>query len=77
MSKLDSAEKMLHETIAKLSHEVDRLSVKIKEIPILENNSNDIYAKDYFYYYDNDKHIYNKEKAIENYNKFIKYERKH
>lgn len=41
-------------------------------IPILENNSNDIYAKDYFYYFDNDKHIYNKEKAIENYNKFIK-----
>ena len=45
MSKLDSAEKMLHETIAKLSHEVDRLSVKIKEIPILENNNNELAQK--------------------------------
>jgi len=41
-------------------------------IPILENNSNDIYAKDYFHYYDNEEHIYNIEKAIANYNKFIK-----
>lgn len=41
-------------------------------IPILENNSNDIYIKDYFYFYDNDDHIYDKDKAIENYNKFIK-----
>ena len=37
MSDLDSAEKKLHETIAKLSHEVDRLSDKVKEISILEN----------------------------------------
>ena len=41
-------------------------------IPILENNSNDVYAKDYFHYYDNEEHIYNIEKAIANYNKFIK-----
>ena len=47
MSKLDSAEKMLHETIAKLSHEVDRLSVKIKEIPILENNNNELAQKNH------------------------------
>ena len=47
MSKLDFAEKMLHETIAKLSHEVDRLSVKIKEIPILENNNNELAQKNH------------------------------
>lgn len=40
-------------------------------IPILENNSNDIYAKDYFFLYDNDEHIYDKGKATENYNKLI------
>ena len=47
VSKLDSAEKMLHETIAKLSHEVDRLSVKIKEIPLLENNNNELAQKNH------------------------------
>ena len=41
-------------------------------IPILENNSNDIYMKDYFCFFDKDQHIYDKDKAIENYNKFIK-----
>ena len=41
-------------------------------IPILENNSNDIYMKDYFFFFDKDEHIYDKDKAIENYNKFIK-----
>jgi hypothetical protein len=41
-------------------------------IPILENNSNDIYMKDYFCFFDKDEHIYDKDKAIENYNKFIK-----
>jgi hypothetical protein len=41
-------------------------------IPILENNSNDIYMKDYFCFFDKDDHIYDKDKAIENYNKFIK-----
>lgn len=40
-------------------------------IPILENNSNDIYKNDYFYYSDEDEHIYNKDKVIENYQKFI------
>ena len=45
MSNLDSAEKKLHETIAKLSHEVDKLSSKIKEIPILENKNNDLAQK--------------------------------
>ena len=40
-------------------------------IPILEKNSNDIYMKDYFCYYEDDKHIYYKEKALNNYNKFI------
>jgi hypothetical protein len=41
-------------------------------IPILENNSCDIYMKDYYYFYDSDIHIYDKNKAIENYNKFVK-----
>ena len=41
-------------------------------IPILENDSNDIYMKDYFCFFDKDEHIYDKDKAIENYNKFIK-----
>lgn len=40
-------------------------------IPILQENSNDIYLKEYFCYYDNDKHIYDEKKAIENYKKFI------
>jgi hypothetical protein len=40
-------------------------------IPILEKGSNDIYMKDYFCYFDNDKHIYNKDMAIKNYNKFV------
>lgn len=40
-------------------------------IPILENNSNDLYHKDYFYYYHDSNHIYYPEKALENYNKFI------
>lgn len=47
MSNLDSAEKKLHETIAKLSHEVDKLSTKIKEIPILENKNNDLAQKNH------------------------------
>ena len=41
-------------------------------IPILENNSNDIYMKDYFCFFDKNEHIYDKDKAIKNYNKFIK-----
>lgn len=41
-------------------------------IPILENNSNDIYMKDYHYLYDKDQHIYDEAKAIDNYDKFIK-----
>jgi len=41
-------------------------------IPILENNSNDIYMKGYFCFFDKDEHIYDKDKTIENYNKFIK-----
>ena len=41
-------------------------------IPIIENNSNDIHIKDYFYFFDKDEHIYNKDKEIKNYNKFIK-----
>lgn len=40
-------------------------------IPILENNSNDIYMKDYYCYLDKDEHIYDETKAIENYKKFI------
>jgi len=40
-------------------------------IPILENNTNDIYAKDYFFYFDDDEHIYDEKKAQENYEKFI------
>ena len=40
-------------------------------IPILEKNSNDMYKKYYFFYYDEDNHIYRKDKAIENYKKFI------
>jgi hypothetical protein len=40
-------------------------------IPILENNSKDIFMKDYFFYYEKDNHIYSKDKAHQNYNKFI------
>lgn len=47
MSNLDSAEKKLLETIAKLSHEIDKLSTKIKEIPILENKNNDLAQKNH------------------------------
>lgn len=28
--------------------------------------------KDYFFFFDKDEHIYDKDKAIENYNKFIR-----
>jgi hypothetical protein len=41
-------------------------------IPILEQNSQDIFMKDYFFYYDNDTHMYLEEKAQANYNTFIK-----
>ena len=47
MSNLDSAEKKLHETISKLSHEIDRLSSKIEEIPILENKNNELAQKNH------------------------------
>jgi predicted nucleic acid-binding Zn-ribbon protein len=47
VTNLDSAEKKLHETIARLSHEVDKLSIKIKEIPILENKNNDLAQKNH------------------------------
>ena len=47
MSDLDSAEKKLHETIAKLSHEVDRLSDKVKQISILENKNSDLVQKNH------------------------------
>ena len=47
MSDLDSAEKKLHETIAKLSHEVDRLAVKVKEIYILENKNSEHVQKNH------------------------------
>lgn len=40
-------------------------------IPILQNNSNDIHMKNYFFYYDSDDHVYSKEKAEKNYNIFI------
>lgn len=40
-------------------------------IPILEKNTDDIYAKDYFYLTDGEEHIYDHKKAIENYNRFI------
>ena len=45
MSDLDSAEKKLHETIAKLSYEVDRLSARINEISILEKQHLDPHKK--------------------------------
>ena len=47
MSNLDSAEKKLQETIAKLSYEIDSLSSKIKEIPILENKNNELAQKNH------------------------------
>ena len=47
MSDLDSAEKKLHETLAKLSHEVDKLSDKVKEISILENKNNELVKKNH------------------------------
>ena len=47
MSDLDSAEKKLHETLAKLSHEVDKLSDKVKEISVLENKNNELIQKNH------------------------------
>jgi|TARA_B100000886_G_C20258088_1_gene421673 cell division protein FtsB len=47
VSDLDSAEKKLHETLAKLSHEVDKLSDKVKEIYILENKNNELVQKNH------------------------------
>ena len=47
MSDLDSAEKKLHETLAKLSHELDKLSDKVKEISILENKNNELVQKNH------------------------------
>jgi cell division protein FtsB len=47
VSNLDSVEKKLHETIAKLSHQIDRLSSKIKEIPILENRNIELTQKNH------------------------------
>lgn len=41
-------------------------------IPILENDSNDIFCKDYFFFFEKDEHVYDKDKAIQNYQKFIK-----
>jgi len=40
-------------------------------IPIFDKYTDDINMKNYFYYYDTDNHIYDKDKALENYNKFI------
>ena len=42
MSNLDLVEKKLHETISKLSHEIDRLSDKVKEMAILESKNNEL-----------------------------------
>jgi cell division protein FtsB len=47
VSDLDSAEKKLHETLAKLSHELDKLSDKVKEISILENKNNELVQKNH------------------------------
>lgn len=46
-------------------------AIMCHSIPILETNSNDIYCKDYFFYYDNDMHIYDEKQVMNNYNKFI------
>ena len=49
-------------------------SILCLSIPILEEKSNDIFADDYFFYYDlpvQKNHIYDKEKALENYTKFL------
>ena len=46
-------------------------AIMCMSIPIVEKNSNDIYKKDYFYYYVNDEHIYREDMAIKNYNTFI------
>jgi hypothetical protein len=40
-------------------------------IPILEKNSNDIFMKDYFCFFDEQEHIYDIDKAIHNYIIFI------
>lgn len=40
-------------------------------IPILENDSDDIYCKDYHFLYDKDTHVYDIDKAIYNYNKLV------
>lgn len=46
-------------------------AIMCMSIPVVERNSNDIYKKDYFYYYDEDEHIYREDMAIKNYNTFI------
>ena len=40
-------------------------------IPVVERNSPDIFVKGYFFYYDDEEHIYDLNKAMDNYNKFI------
>ncbi|MGY9025495.1 MAG: hypothetical protein ACKVKE_03035 [Candidatus Pelagibacterales bacterium] len=47
MSNLDLVEKKLHETISKLSHEIDRLSDKVKEMAILESKNNELSQKNH------------------------------
>ncbi len=39
-------------------------------IPIVERNTTDIFINSYFFYYDDEEHIYDIDKATDNYNKF-------
>jgi hypothetical protein len=40
-------------------------------IPVLENNSKDIHMKDYFCLFDDEHHVYDEQKALQNYITFI------
>lgn len=48
-------------------------AIMCMSIPVVEKQSNDRYKDDYFYYVDGDRkqHVYDKQKALENYNRFV------
>jgi len=49
-------------------------AIMAMSIPIIEDNDDDIFVKDYYFYYNSDEHIYNYYKAKYNYDKFCKSE---
>lgn len=48
-------------------------AIMCMSIPVVETQSNDRYKNDYFYYVDGDRksHVYDKQKALDNYNRFV------